>query len=319
MQTSFLSSLEFSLLVSLPNILMLSVGVGLKKKRIIDDKFCEQASKLVFNITLPLLLFLGISQHPIDYSAQAKTISIGILVTLLLFVGSEISAHFHIANKKERGIFVQAVFRGNLGIMGLALCANAYGVAGLAVAAVYVALITLLYNILAVLTLTRSLADNGAMPIGMLAKQISKNPLIIAIVIALISNKMQFSPPQVLLTSAHYLANITLPLALICTGASLKLTGLDNSSALAIRASIGRIVIAPLIMVFVAKLCGLQGMNLGIVFLLSATPTAAASYIMVKAMGGNATMVANIIGLTTLGSLFSSTLGLLILKQLQWI
>lgn len=319
MHNGFLSSLEFSLIVSLPNILMLILGIILNKRQIIDDKFCDQASKLVFTITLPLLLFLGISQHPIDYSTQAKAISVGIITTILLFFASEILAHYRISNKKERGIFVQGVFRANTGIVGLSLCANAYGATGLAIAAVYVATLTLLYNILAVLTLTRSLSDKGGMRLGHILKQIIKNPLIIAILLALIANKIQFSLPKVLLSTADYLANITLPLALLCTGASLKLKGLNNSSSVATWASLGRIIIAPLTMVIIGKLFGLQGMNLGIIFLLSATPTAAASYVMVRAMGGNSTIAANIIGLTTIGSLFASTLGLVILKQLQWI
>lgn len=41
---------------------------------------------------------------------------------------------------------------------------------------------------------------------------------------------------------------------------------------------------------------------MGILLLMSSAPTAAASYVMTKAMGGNATLAANIIALTTLGS-----------------
>ena len=59
---------------------------------------------------------------------------------------------------------------------------------------------------------------------------------------------------------------------------------------------------------------GFRGIDLGILLLMSSAPTAAASYVMARAMGGNATLAANTIALTTLGSLFTTSLGIMILK-----
>ena len=59
-------------------------------------------------------------------------------------------------------------------------------------------------------------------------------------------------------------------------------------------------------------------MDLGILFLLSASPTAAASYVMTRAMGGNAGLAANIIVLTTLGSILGSSLGITLLRGMGW-
>jgi hypothetical protein len=47
---------------------------------------------------------------------------------------------------------------------------------------------------------------------------------------------------------------------------------------------------------------------------MSSAPTAAASYVMVRAMGGNATLAANIIVLTTLGSLVTTSLIMFLLR-----
>ncbi len=83
--------------------------------------------------------------------------------------------------------------------------------------------------------------------------------------------------------------------------------------------SIGRVLIAPVVMVFVGKLFGLSGMNMGILFLMAATPMATIAYAMVRGMGGNGVSAANIIALTTLGAILISSLGLLVLTQLGWI
>lgn len=60
-------------------------------------------------------------------------------------------------------------------------------------------------------------------------------------------------------------------------------------------------------------------MELGIIFLTASSPVAAATYAMVRHYGGDATSTANLIGITTVGSMFSSTIGLLLLRQLGWI
>jgi predicted permease len=57
-------------------------------------------------------------------------------------------------------------------------------------------------------------------------------------------------------------------------------------------------------------------MDLGILLLMSSTPTAASSYVMVRAMGGNAPLAANIVALSTVGSLISTSVGVVALKSL---
>ncbi|WP_279715829.1 AEC family transporter [Chelonobacter oris] len=198
------------------------------------------------------------------------------------------------------------------------MCANAYGSAGLAIASVYTALITLLFNILGVITLSRSLADGGKANLSHIFKHVIKNPLIIAIIAALLFSNLGFTLHDALFSTVDYLAGMTLPLALLCAGASLDLRNMDGSSKVAIWSSIGRVLIAPLTMVLIARAFGLQGIDLGVIFLMSATPAAAASYAMVKSMGGNGKTAANIIGITTFSAMFGSAIGIVILRQLNW-
>ncbi|MGR6981733.1 AEC family transporter [Testudinibacter sp. P27/CKL/0425] len=318
MQNAFLDSILFSISVTLPNILMLLLGIYLKSINMINDHFSNQGSKLVFNITLPALLFLSIIKNPTDYASQITIVALGMLGTIILFLLAELFAARYVADKRERGTFVQGVFRANSGIIGLSLCANAYGSAGLAIASVYTAMITLLFNVLAVITLSRSLAEGGKANLRYIFIQLLKNPLIIAIVAALLFSHLGFTLPATLISTGDYLANMTLPLALLCAGASLNLKTMDSSSSVAIWASVGRVLVAPLVMVLIARAFGLKGIDLGVIFLMSATPVAAASYAMVRSMGGNAKTAANIIGITTFAAMFGSSLGIIILRQLNW-
>ena len=56
-----IESLGFALDVTLPNRLIILLGIVLKKRNWINDEFVETGSKLVFNLTLPCLLFVNIA------------------------------------------------------------------------------------------------------------------------------------------------------------------------------------------------------------------------------------------------------------------
>ncbi|WP_101774882.1 AEC family transporter [Pasteurella oralis] len=316
--TDFLSSFLFSMSVTLPIVLMLLLGVVLQRRRIVDDKFTGQATKIIFNITLPILLFLNITSNPVDFRSQLLPIAASFVGTLLLFIGAELVAAKYIIEKQERGTFVQGVYRGNNGILGLALCINAYGEAGLAPASIYAAATIFLFNVLGVITLSRSFAD-GRVSLWGIVKNVTKNPLIIAIVLGYVVNGIELQFPKTLQTTGNYLASMTLPLALICAGASIKFKGIASGSRTVIWGSIGRVIIAPIFMVCIGKLFGLSGMNMGILFLMAATPMATIAYAMVRGMGSSGTSAANIIALTTLGAIVTSSFGLLILSQLGWV
>lgn len=324
----FLQSLQFSLSVTLPTILMLLLGIALRRKKMVDDHFCQVASKLVFNITLPALLFINIMKHPADYGSQLWLVAAGFSCTLLLYFIAEWLAARYIFDRRYRGIFVQGIFRGNSGILGLALCINAYGVAATAPASVYTACITLLFNVLAVITLTNSLGD-GKLNIKNILLSLLKNPLIISIVLGLLISKNDISLPTSVIRTGDYLAGVTLPIALICAGASLDFKQLkqfqqgeqqpNQAHKIVWWSSFGRLIVTPLVSILIGRLFGLEPMSLGILFLMSSTPVAAASYAMVRHFGGDAVASANLIAITVLGSMFTSSFGLFVLRHLGWI
>ena len=84
------------------------------------------------------------------------------------------------------------------------------------------------------------------------------------------------------------------------------------------QASIGRIVIAPLLAVVVGVALALEPLQFGVLFLMVASPAAAASYVMAKAMGGNDILAANILGFTTVFGMIGMAVGMALLRVLGW-
>ena len=212
--TGFWEAVWFAVSVTVPSILLLVFGVALRRSGQVDAHFCMQASKLVFNYGLPCLLFVNLFGSEIHYGEQILLLLAGAAATLVLFFGAELYAWRFVPAARDKGVFVQGVFRSNLGIMGLAFVLNAYGSEGLAAGAVYTGVITILFNVLAVITLSRS-GGSAWQKLRLVGWKIVTNPLIVAIVLALGMQALHIGVPKPLLQTANYVGNISLPLALI--------------------------------------------------------------------------------------------------------
>jgi len=152
---------------------------------------------------------------------------------------------------------------------------------------------------------------------GGVLKDIATNPLIVAIVLALLVNAWRVSLPAFLLSTGAYLGGLALPLALLGTGASMNLKALRHSSLVTGLCVLLKTAVLPLTGTWIAWSLGYRQMELGVLFLLFMSPTATASFIMVKSMGGNQALAANLIMTTTLVSLLTASLGLFVLQLLS--
>lgn len=312
--SEFLGVLSFSFSVTGPIFIILLLGVWFMRIGILNEAFIETGSRLVFTVALPALLFVSISKTHFSAAANFGLIIFAAVTTVLSVALLEVAAHYLITPAEDRGVVVQGAFRSNMGIIGLAYCVNAYGDNGLVAASLYLGLITILFNVLAVITLSRSLHKSQG--VGKVIRGIATNPLIIGILLALPVSYAGIKLPTVLLESGEYFSKMTLPLALLCTGASLDFHSLRQEMGKTLFATVSKLVLTPLLFVLGGLWMGFRGVDMGILLLMSSAPTAAASYIMVRAMGGNASLAANIIALTTLGSVVTTSIGITVLRGL---
>ncbi|AYA63169.1 AEC family transporter [Alteromonas sp. RKMC-009] len=285
----------------LPVLILLLMGWLFFRIKWLNESFVEAGSKLVFNVTLPALLFLSISQADFAHAANFPLIGVGIAGTLIMCALLVLTARMTVTPYQARGVVVQGGFRANMGIIGLAYCANTYGPEGLAAASVYLGCITILFNILSVIVL--NFYQTGHRSVSKQIKGITKNPLIISIVVALPFSYYSWTLPDAILKTGEYVSQLTLPLALICTGASLQFRSFSADWFNITLSTVSKCILYPALMVGLAYLAGFTGMSLGIVLLLSIAPTAAASYVMVRNMGGDHRLAASIIAVSTLVSL----------------
>lgn len=314
-----LADLIFAVTITTPIFCILGLGILFKRIGWISDEFARLGSNLVFKVTLPCLLFVKLVETDFRHDLPITLVIFAIVATVVAFLVLDRLLSSRFTAVTDRGVFVQGAFRSNMGIIGLAFCLSAFGEGVVATASIYLAVMTTLFNILAVITLTRH-QDNSSQrgEVFTVLLGIVKNPLILAITAGVVISLVGFQVPKILLETGGYFARMTLPLALLCAGASIRLHEFQTSPPL-YWAVAGKLLFVPLLITGGGILLGLRGEELGVLYLMCASPTAAASYPMTQALGGNHHLAAAIIAATSLGSLFFTTLGIFLLRSFQLI
>jgi len=310
-----LADIYYSLLITAPIFCILGLGLWFKRIGLVTEEFAKVGSDLVFKVTLPCLLFVKLVQTDFRHGLPITLIVYALSATVLLFVVFDRCIAPRLQEPRDRGVFVQGAYRSNMGIIGLAFCLSAFGESVVTTASIYLAVMTTLFNILAVITLTRHQDQPvGPAGLGLMVQGILKNPLILAIGAGVIISLSGVHVPEILLVTGGYFAQMTLPLALICAGASIRLREFQTSQPL-YWAVLGKLLLVPLLITLGGIAIGLRGEALGVLYLMCAAPTAAASYPMAQAMKANHHLAAAIIAATSLGSMVSTTLGIFLLRS----
>ena len=310
----------FSVNIILPIFILLSLGMFLKTKDILDNKTISTINELVFFLALPVSLFRDVVNSNLRDIFDVRLITYAVLFNIIFFIVLWICAEIFIKDKSDIGAFVQASFRSNFAILGMSLIQNILGDKNTGKGALVLSCTIPVYNILAIMVLSSRNSDSQSQKINYkkVGLSILKNPLLIAIVLGFAVALSGIKLPTFFSKTIDYLSGLTTPLALIGIGASIfaNRKALENI-ALVIWASFIKTILAPLIFVpFSYFFLNFNEEETVVFFIMFATPTAISSYVMASKMKSNPNLTANIIFVTTLLSLVTITIGIFLIKRL---
>lgn len=284
----------------IPLSLCISSGFLLNRHGFLSADTWRQLDKLNYYVLFPALLFLNLASANIEFAQFSGALMV-VLVVLVLASGMGLVAHkaFNIP-AKNIGVYIQSTIRFNT-YVGLALVANLFDKLGLLIFSLIIALFIPLINVISVVSLTLHQRFSWRA----LLVNLSKNPLIIACVSALIFNA---SPLTLMVSIEQFLrqlASASLPLGLLCVGAGLRFNiSASELNTIAINCLI-RLFVMPAFAYGACTLFGVVGIERQIITLFFALPTAPTSYSLTQALGGNHLLMANIISMQTLCAMIS--------------
>lgn len=288
--------------IILPVFLIILTGNLLMKMKLFNSEFVAAANQSVYYVFLPLLMFYNIAASDFEQVFSPANILIMISVTIIVFAGGFLVARLCKLPGGMRGTFVMNSFRSNLAYIGLPVCFYAFGEHGLAVAIILMGFASPVINILAVLSMV--LGNLKSFNYRMLLKETMGNPLIIACIIGILFSVFKLPLPLFIDRTLDTITGISLPLALLCIGATTSFTQLRGSAAAIGISGILKLVIMPLLGLLGVYATGLSvGITEQAMIILLACPTATASYIFASTMKGDPELASGTIMATTMASI----------------
>ncbi len=292
----------------LPIFLLILIGFALKKYSSLDQPFWDGCEKITYYLLFPCLLLTKTATadlSQIDPVPLAYTVfSAFIVINLITFA---LKPTLSIENSRFSSLH-QGAIRFNTYI-GLALVGNLLGENGLVIAVVVATLLIPIINVTVIFVLqifnTPPEQNSNRLAPFPIAKNILSNPLILGCLLGITINLLNLPLPYTLLETLTILGKTSLPLGLLCVGAALTFKELKGSiTALSVSTTL-KLAIYPIIAYGCATYFGLDNLSKQVVTLFCALPTATASYIMAKKLGGDAILMARIITIQTVLSLIS--------------
>lgn len=294
-----------------PIYLVTGLGMALRRAGMLSDDFLRDASRLVFNLGAPSMLFFSLAAADIQVAQAPRFlfVSSGLVIALALLAWP--LATLTVRQRAQRGVFLQGAARGNLLIAGLAMAQSVYGVEGVALASLPMAVFIIFGNVFSILMLRRY---GDAQADGNMGVSVLRNPVIVGIVLGVVAGAIDLPLPGLLVETGHIVGQLTVPLVLFMLGSSLDLRQLRKPAPASWNAALYKCVWMPLIGTLLGYALGLRGMELGILFLVLASPTASISVVFVEMFGSDRRLAANIVLISGVLSFVVNCGGLMLLR-----
>ena len=283
-------------------LLLVFAGHILWRQEFVPVSFWDGLSKVCYWILFPCLLFDLMSTLQLD-APFLLPFGLTILVgsTSVVCFGF-LSGWLIGASGPTTSSLVQGGLRYN-GFLMLAFVQGAFGLAALEIGALSVAILVPIANIVSVLVIFLLGDSKKDANLGRaIFTECARNPLIGAIIIGGVVNVSGIPVPDFVIESTELLGRSSLPMLLLCVGASIRIAGLRSHKMALFLAVLSKLIVLPSVMMITGLFLGLEKQVLLVLVVLATAPTAASSYTLAQQLGGDAPLMAEIITAQTLVS-----------------
>ncbi len=309
-----MENLQISASVVLPMLLMMLVGYISRCTGIVSEDTLRKVNKLLFRIFLPFLVFRNVYTSDIRSAFSPKLL----IFSVCLIVGMYILIFFAVRalekDNPKRASLIQAIFRSNFIIFGIPVVSTLYGEASTGVAAILIAVIIPLYNVLAVVTF--EVHRGGKPDFKKISIGIITNPLIVASVLGAIVLLSGFQMPAILDETISSIGKIATPLAFVILGGLFNFEAIRGGIRQIVIGLLGRLVIFPLIGLSIAVLLGFTGPELAVIMIMCGSPPAVSSFTMAQQMDGDGELAGSLVILGSILSIFTIFITTFLLRSI---
>jgi malonate transporter and related proteins len=276
-----------------PLFLLILLGALLGRLKYPSGDFWSQLERLIYFLLFPAMLVstlatADVSQVPVGRLA-------GVLLGALLAFSTALWALRH--RLAPQAATFTSLFQGAIRFntyVGVAGAAALHGAPGATVAAVAVALMVPVINVLCV----ASFIAAGTLGASSLSKSLAalvRNPLILACLLGIALNLSGIGLPGWSAATVELLGRAALPLGLVAVGVALHPRALMRLDRGVWSANLIKLVLMPALVLGLALALGLDSVTRDVALLFAALPTATSAYILARQLGGDAELMAALI------------------------
>lgn len=281
----------------IPVFAIILLGALLKRLGLLNEDQWRGVEDLIYYVCFPALIVATIARAdftsvPVFALSAAMAGAVLAMAAILFALRDPIQRLVNADRPAFTSIF-QGSTRWNTYI-ALAIVGSLYGTQGISLAAIAIAVMIPLLNVMCVALLLVYLRDETPDP-RVIAHGIYTNPLIVACIVGIAINMSGIRIYGPVLEGGDILGRATLGLGLICVGAGLRPEdGLHIGRRAAFTAAT-RLVGMPALMAGFCLAFGVRGVPLAVAIICAAVPTASFSYVLARKLGGDAPLMARIL------------------------
>lgn len=281
---------------------MVILGYTACKLGYMGDKFDKKLSSIVVDITCPLLVLSSVMGDEMpDRSLILPLVGVGFLTYIILLVFGFLVPRFISKNHDDQGMIGFSLMFANVGFIGYPIVASIFGPK-----AVFYAALLNVPNTFFIFTAGVMLVK-GEYSIRQFNPKVLLSPALIGAFIAALLVAFGVHTPEMIARPITMVGNITVPAALMIIGSSMARLPLREiiGSGKVYATSFLRLVIVPLSVYFLFRLCGVNTLINNINTVVIAMPVASFGTMFCMKYGRNPSLMTEATFITTLFSIIT--------------
>lgn len=298
-----------------PIFAIILLGFLISRTSISSQEVWQGLERLTYYLFFPALLVGRLSQTNFEVN---ELLEIGYVLGFALFVFTILFTGLRKFIARDQGS-LSSVYQGSIRFntyIGLACVEALYGDNGLSLAALCLVVYIPLVNVLSVISIS---ASGGGNRWVVVTGSVLTNPLVLACLIGMGLSFYNVEVPDLGWEIIEVLSHPALPLGLLAVGAGIHFVAFGDQTWQLVVALFCKLLAFPALVVVATLLFKMAPGLSAVLLLLTCLPAPPSAYILARQLGGNVSLMANIITLQTLFAFFTIPLWIDIGDRFLWL
>lgn len=298
-----------------PIFAIILLGFLISRTSISSQEVWQGLERLTYYLFFPALLVGRLSQTNFEVN---ELLEIGYVLGFALFVFTILFTGLRKFIARDQGS-LSSVYQGSIRFntyIGLACVEALYGDNGLSLAALCLVVYIPLVNVLSVISIS---ASGGGNRWVVVTGSVLTNPLVLACLIGMGLSFYNMEVPDLGWEIIEVLSRPALPLGLLAVGAGIHFVAFGDQTWQLVVALFCKLLAFPALVVVATLLFKMAPGLSAVLLLLTCLPAPPSAYILARQLGGNVSLMANIITLQTLFAFFTIPLWVDIGDRFLWL